>query len=73
MEELLRQLLNRLVEISNEHGELFDSEVRERIGIAVMEGFVRLQGKESVPPKLGMSSKEANESVRSVIVDHEPL
>lgn len=63
MEELLKELLEQLDQIANEHGELMDSEVRERIGVAVMEGFVRNLGVSSFVRNLGMHSDSANDAV----------
>jgi hypothetical protein len=40
MDKLLLQLLERLEAIGEHHGELFDTEVRESMGIAIMQGFV---------------------------------
>ena len=42
MQALLLQLLNDLEDIGDVHEDLFDSEVRERIDNAVMDGFVRV-------------------------------
>ncbi|HEX5105337.1 MAG TPA: hypothetical protein VFV87_16075, partial [Pirellulaceae bacterium] len=41
MDEILLALLIRLEAIGDEHEELFDSEVRERMGNAVFHGFVK--------------------------------
>jgi hypothetical protein len=70
MEELLKQLLERLEVISEDHGELLDSEVREFLGVAVMDGFVRNQGPQNISGQFGMLSEEANQAVYSAIKDY---
>lgn len=68
LEDLLQRVLDRLMNIGEQHQELYDSEVRERLGDAVMDGFVRAQGVKAVPIDLGMLSDDANRAVRAVIV-----
>jgi hypothetical protein len=66
--DLLRRLLEELEAISKDHEEIFDTEVRERMGIAVVDGFVRGRGPQVVPIDLGMASDAANGLVHSAIV-----
>ena len=39
MDEILRELINKLDDVGSAHEELFDTECRERMGNAVFEGF----------------------------------
>jgi hypothetical protein len=67
MERVLLDLLNALAAIGNEHEELFDSEVRERMGNAVFHGFVKPVSDFVVPEDLGMFSAEANARVKRAL------
>ncbi len=68
MQEILKRLLVSLEKIGEHHEELFDSEVRERIGNAIMDGFIRRRPDSEVDNDFGLFSPEANEAVRSAIV-----
>jgi hypothetical protein len=70
LEKLLAQLLDRLEIIAENHGELLDSEVREAIGVAVMDGFVRGHGTGNMPAVFGMLSAEANQEVRYALIKY---
>jgi len=70
MQALLLELLIGLERISDVHEELFDSEVRERIGVAIMEGFVRAVPKYVVRTDLGMFTPDADAAVRELIVTY---
>ena len=67
MEELLRQLLNRLERIGNEHEELYDTECRDQMGDAVMNGFVRASSNYVLPDEFGLHSTETNLAVRQAL------
>jgi len=68
IENLLGTLLQDLMSVGNDHEELFDSEVRQIMGNAVMDGFVRGQGTGVVSTELGMFSDEANRLVYAALV-----
>ena len=68
MEQLLRQLLNRLDDIGSENEELFDSECRERLSSAIMEGFVRARGVDVLDEDFGDFSPEGNRLVREDLI-----
>lgn len=70
MNELLRHLLESLETIANQHPELFDSDVREAMSDAVVDGFVRGRGIEAVPDSFAMFSVEADAWVRKVIEEY---
>ena len=70
MEARLLTLLEKLQLIGEEHGELYDSEVREQMGVAIMEGFVRNHQHFRLPDSFGMFSNEANLKVKTAIVDY---
>ena len=70
MQALLLELLIGLEQIGNDHEDLYDSEVRERIGNAVMEGFVRCIPDYAIRPDLGLFQPEANAAVSELIVQY---
>lgn len=69
IEQILRKALEELDVVAKDHEEIFDSEVREKMGIAVMDGFVRQMGTSAVPAELDLSTDESNEQVHSILVD----
>jgi hypothetical protein len=68
MQALLLELLIGLEQIGNDHEDLFDSEVRERIGNAVMDGFVRCLPDFVLRSDLGLFQPDADTAVRDLIV-----
>ncbi|MCE9545543.1 MAG: hypothetical protein K8T25_08505 [Planctomycetia bacterium] len=68
MEALLLRLLTELQAIGRNHEELYDSEVREAMGVAIMEGFVRCISGYQIPADLGMMTENDNKSVRDALV-----
>jgi hypothetical protein len=70
MEELLRQLLNRLEQIGNDHEELYDTECRERMGNAVMDGFVRDKSGFVLGSNFGLHAEEANLAVKEALAEY---
>jgi len=69
MDQLLLQLLVSLESIGDTHEELYDTEVRQRIGDAVFYGFVRRREDYHLPTDFGMYSVEANHQVRLCLND----
>jgi len=67
MKDTLKHFLDRLDAIGAEHEELFDSDVRQKMRNAVMDGFVRRRTGFGVPYDLGMYSEEANAAVAMAI------
>ena len=70
MEKLLLQLIERLEQIAEESEEIFDSEVREEMGLAIMEGYVRRTQGYQMPHSFGMNSQTANDAVRAALRDY---
>ena len=60
-------LLNDLERIGDKHEELYDSEVREQAGNALMESFVRNTSGYTIPMSLGMCSGTTNAMLRAAI------
>lgn len=67
MEAELRKLLERLEEIGEEHHELFDSDVRQVMGNALVDDLARQKPGYVLPATFGMYSDEADEKVRAAI------
>jgi hypothetical protein len=67
MEELLRQLLNQLEQIGDQHEELYDSDCRERMSDAVMDGFVRDTKDFLLTDDFGLYSPTANRAVKDAL------
>lgn len=70
MGELLRRLLDRLDEIGAGHEELYDSDCRERMSNAIVEGFVRGKGTSDLPDHFGLHSTEGDQAVRAAIAKY---
>jgi hypothetical protein len=67
MEDALLKLLTTLEALGEIHEELYDSEVRERMRNAIMDGFVREKPNFEVPRDLGMFTDEANGAVQRAL------
>lgn len=69
MKEILRKMLDRLEAIGEDHEELFDTEVRQAMSNAILDGFVRLEKNQAykLPEYFGMFSEKANEEVKATI------
>jgi hypothetical protein len=67
MEEILKLLLEELELIGKRHEELYDSEVTQAVGNAIMDGFIRNKPGFVVPTEFGMYSTSANEQVRRAV------
>jgi hypothetical protein len=64
METVLLELLHRLEAIEAEHEEIGDTEVRERMGAAVFNGFLKPTPNYQLAESFGMFTKKANKLVR---------
>src|SRR5262249_51177607 len=67
MEDILLELLRRLERLGQNHEELYDSEVREQMGNAIMEGYVRRRPGYRMPDQFGMFSEAADAEVREAL------
>jgi hypothetical protein len=67
MEQVLAELLSRLLTVGQAHGELYDSEVRERLDDAVHHGFLIPTPGYHLPDTFAMYSAAGNRAVREVL------
>jgi hypothetical protein len=67
MEAELRKLLERLEDIGKEHREVFDSDVRQAMSNALVDGLARLRPDFTLPSTFGMYSPEADEKVYAAL------
>ena len=67
METVLLELLHRLEVIGDEHGELFDSDVREAMDDAVFYGFIMPRPGYTLPDKFAMFKPEGDRKVLEVV------
>ena len=67
VDDLLKELLNRLGRVGNDHEEVYDTECRDRMSHAVFDGFIRRLDDFVLPSDLGLYSPEANASVREAL------
>ena len=67
MKTILKKLLDSLDEIADRHEELFDSNVRQSMSNAIMEGFIRQKKDYQLPSDFGMFSREGNDDIRHAI------
>ena len=67
MNEILLRLLDSLENIGHEFEELGDSDVRQLIGDAVMDGYIRTNPDFILPLEYGMYSTRGNEAVRATL------
>jgi hypothetical protein len=63
----LRKLLDDLERIGDDHEELFDSEVRDAMGLAIFTAVIRPEPGAEFPTDYGMESAKANASVARAI------
>lgn len=70
MDEILLALLHKLNQVAETNEEIFDSECREAVGIAIMEGFVRNLPDYSIPHDLGLATDDANRAVYAAIDEY---
>jgi hypothetical protein len=64
VKKALKQLINALDKICDEHEEVGDTAVREQMHDAVHKGFIVRQPRYKLPAKFGMFSDEGNKLVR---------
>ena len=64
VKKALKQLLSALDRIYAEHEEVGDSDVRDRMYIAIYRGFIQPQRRYTLPAKFGMFSDKGNGLVR---------
>jgi hypothetical protein len=67
MKKALKQLINALDQVFEEHEEVGDTDVREQMYDAVYKGFIVPQAGYTVPASFGMFSEEGNKLVRTAI------
>ena len=70
MDEILRYLLNRLEQIGCVYEELYDTECRERMGNAVIDGFVRNKSDFVLGDDFGLHSGQANLTVKEALAKY---
>jgi len=70
MKDILLGLLNRLKAIGDTSEELYDTDVRQAMGDAVIDGYVRAEHDYAIPEDFGMFSPEANAAVRKALLDY---
>jgi hypothetical protein len=67
MKKALKQLINALDKVFEEHDEVGDTDVREQMYDAVHKGFIVPQPGYKLPARFGMFSDEGNELVRAAL------
>ncbi len=69
MKEIIAELVRNLEELGEEHEELYDTEVRMRIGKALDEGYADSQEitEYKVPNDLGMLSESSNKRLQAIL------
>jgi len=67
MDDLLRDLLNRLSQIGESHEEIYDTECREQMGNPIINSFIRPLDDFELPIEFGLNSPEANSQVREAL------
>jgi hypothetical protein len=67
LQKALQTLLEQLLKISEEYGELFDTEVREQMREAVHNSFVEPTSGYVLPETFGMFEAEANQAVKAAL------
>lgn len=70
MDKLLLKLLQQLEKVAETNEEIFDTEVRERMGVACMDGFVRHESEFMLPSEFGLTTNDANAIVRAALDDY---
>ena len=67
MKGILRELLDDLERIGEEHDEVYDTDVHERMHVALTQAFVKQVEGYSLPTEFGMFSAEGNSAVREAL------
>lgn len=65
-------LLDELDDVADQHDELFDTDVRERLWAVVDDVLICRRSPLRVPEELGMFTDEGNRKLRSVLEQHLP-
>jgi hypothetical protein len=66
----LAGLLDALEEVADQHSEIFDTDVRERVWVVVDRCYVRRHGTFEVPSELGMFSVDGNVRLKTALDRH---
>jgi hypothetical protein len=66
----LSGLLDALDEVAQEHEELLDTDVRERLWQVIERRYVKLDATYEIPEDLGMFSKGGNRKLRAALQQH---
>jgi hypothetical protein len=72
MDEALRQLLEALESVGEEHEEIYDTDVRERMYDAVISVLIDPKDGYVFPTEFGMFTPEGNAAVQQVLVQFLP-
>jgi hypothetical protein len=67
MDEVLKQLLNQLEVVGATNEEIYDSECRDRMSDAILDGFVRHRSDYLLPGDFGLYTLDANATVREAL------
>ena len=70
MREPLVRFLDALEAIGAEHEEVYDTDVRERLGAVIEQRLIARSDTVEVPDELGMFSSEGNQLVRTALVNY---
>jgi len=72
MQAILRRLLDRLDAVAERHDEVGDTEVREAMSAAVLDGFLRPVPGFVLPDRYAMFSDDGDRSVRQALAEFLP-
>lgn len=70
MDDLLKELLNKLEIVGETHEELYDSEVREQMGNAIFDGFIRPKHGYLLPDAFGLYTDDGNSAVKDALAEY---
>ena len=70
MDELLKELLNRLGQVGKNHEEIYDTECRDRMSNAIFDGYIRRLDAFVLPSDFGLYSPEANTAVCEALASY---
>jgi hypothetical protein len=68
--EYLFDFLSQLDGVAAAHEEVFDSDVRDNMAMAILHAFIKPTASYWVQEDLGMYSKEGNEKVKAALEDY---
>ena len=66
-QQKLERLLNTLEEIGEEHGEIYDTDCREQMNAAIVNGFIFQKENYIIPDSFGLYKEEANKAVKEAL------